>query len=200
MEREVETGFALETGAHSPAELEELPTCRPQLPVQEGGDPELVRGWEREQRLGQGPASRAAADKEGPPRTLPQSHGQDPLRRGGRGLQTAVHGEHPLTVTVTITKHAQLAFARTRSSPHLANTLGWKAASVCSLPSGDRGFTSGPGAWPLETQEALPREGPASVFSDCKGATLPLKSGGHGLSPAQQRASSPANVSVPPGR
>ena len=80
------------------------------------------------------------------------------------------------------------------------NTLGRKAAAVCSLPSGDRGFTSGPGAWPRETQDALPREGPASVFSDCKGATPPLQSGGHGLSPAQQRASSPANVSVPPGR
>ena len=75
------------------------------------------------------------------------------------------------------------AFAHTRSSPHLATAAGRKAAIVCSLPSGDRGVTSGPGAWPLETQEASPRQGSASVFSDGKGATVALKSGGHGASP-----------------
>lgn len=60
MEQEVETRRALlRRQAHTPsAELKELPACWPQLPVQEGGEPELFRGWELEQRLGQGDGPR----------------------------------------------------------------------------------------------------------------------------------------------
>ena len=48
-------------------------------------------------------------------------------------------------------------------------------ATVRSLPSARRVA--------LETQQARPREGSASAFSDCKGATPALKPGGHGASP-----------------
>lgn len=100
--------------------------------------------------------------------------------RAGGGERRAGLGRSGLSRTAASPRGPPLP---RRSSPHLAAPRAGKRRLSALCPQGTEASPRGPSAWPLQTQEASPRQGSASVFSDCKGATLALKSGGHGASP-----------------